>query len=207
MIDYLNSTLAESAQFVELYPYDLNLAANQTTFATYAPSFHSFLEYTSPGGGGVPVPIVPPEIEGLPPVTTTATSEVRIVPCKTGTHARNIILGRRRHGIPAAVPVAPGAVALLDVTTPHTPSSGLATATWFAPLGSVAADLNYRVFLTGGSGTIEIVSQVLNDVTGRTLVTASISLPRARSISDPQCIGNQYREQFGRAGRTLLLHF
>lgn len=159
MIDFCHNGRSKGAQFLEIYPFDFNLSANQTSLSELALLFHSFVEYIPPGDTPPPPdPEPPPPIDGDPPVIARVTVP-RIVQCQAGTHARNIILARKRLGPPVIVPSAPGPVEILDVETPHTPSSGQATATWLSPVGSDAANLSYIAYLTGGSGTITIVSQ------------------------------------------------
>lgn len=74
------------------------------------------------------------------------------------THCRNIILKRQPVTAPAVPGIPPGAVIDLKVTTPHTSNSGVATATWFSPLGSAPGSLDYVATLTGGVGTVKIIS-------------------------------------------------
>jgi hypothetical protein len=157
MIDFINNGYSKKAQFLEIYPFDMNLAANQGTFNELAPLFHSFVDYVPPGGGEPPPPPPPPPVE--PPMVITRLPVTRIIPCSVGTHARNIILGRKRKGPPVVAPVPPGPVEILNVQTPHEPSSGTATATWLSPEGSDGAHISYRAFITGGPGTVTIVDQ------------------------------------------------
>lgn len=99
----------------------------------------------------VPLPPPPlPLILGIP----------KIPVCRVGTHARNIILAHKGAIPPPPEVKRPGPVEQLFVETPGIPDSGEATATWISPAGSDPNNLTYKMVLTGGPGTIVIVSQI-----------------------------------------------
>jgi hypothetical protein len=80
------------------------------------------------------------------------------------THLRNVILSRRRV-VQAGIPLqGPGICEQLSVVTPHQPDSGQATATWISPEGSEPGTLDYIMQLTGGVGTVTIISIVPVDI-------------------------------------------
>lgn len=76
------------------------------------------------------------------------------------THLRNILLQKRRVVAPAIPPVPPGPVVGLNVVTPHTSNSGIATATFYSPEGAAPGTLDYVIGLTGGPGVVTITSIV-----------------------------------------------
>ncbi len=158
MEDFINNGLRLGAQFLEIYTGDMRLAANQATYAERAPEFESFTDYVPPGDGEPPPP--PPPDPEPPPVVIARPVVPRIIQCRTGVHARNIILARKRLGPPVEVPVAPGPIEILTVTTPHEPSSGTAIATFLSPIGSDPAELDYQVYVTGGPGTATVIARI-----------------------------------------------
>jgi hypothetical protein len=164
MIDFINNGLQQQdgngggakAQFIEVYGSDMDAAANQSTFDSLRPLLVSFTDYVPPGDTPPPDPVPTPDPVPVPVVVPARYKTT----CDVGTHARNIILGRKvTPSTPPPAPVRPGPVELLNVTTPNIAGSGTATATWLSPAGIDPALLVYRMILTGGPGTITIVSQ------------------------------------------------
>lgn len=75
------------------------------------------------------------------------------------THCRTIPLKRQTIVVAPIPPAPPGEVVSLRVVTAGD-GTVTATATWYSPLGAAPGTMDYVTQLTGGPGTVQIVSVV-----------------------------------------------
>jgi hypothetical protein len=157
----IDAAISYDVTFVEVFAIDGGNAAFRQLFIDKTLEMggtpRGAVSPPPPPGPPPPPPPGSPPPPPPPPITSPARFRTTAL---AGTHMRNIVVGRKiGTTAPPPPPAKPGPVVNLQVTTPHLPSSGTATATWESPFGFDASDLTYRLLLTGGPGTVTIVSQ------------------------------------------------